>query len=54
MEAWCRNQDLEWEGELLQSSELLFTDLHAAIQTLAPAVYINCYYKLLQFVQFLC
>lgn len=33
MEAWCRNQDLEWEGELLQGSELLFTDLHAAVQT---------------------
>lgn len=24
VEAWCRNQDLEWEGALLQGSELLF------------------------------
>lgn len=33
VEAWCRNQDLEWEGELLQGSEFFFTDLHAAVQT---------------------
>jgi hypothetical protein len=30
VEAWCRNQDLEWEGELLQGSELLISDLHVA------------------------
>jgi hypothetical protein len=30
VEAWCRNQDLEWEGGLLQGSELLITDLHVA------------------------
>lgn len=64
MEAWCRNQDLEWEGELLQGSELLFTDLHAAIQTLFlqngdffnhPLVSCSMTlvsYKLLKFVQF--
>ncbi|KAJ8788763.1 hypothetical protein J1605_005059 [Eschrichtius robustus] len=35
-EAWCRNQDLEWEGAVLQGNEWLFTDLQAAVQTLAP------------------
>ena len=32
VEAWCRNQDSEWEGELFQGSELLLIDPQAAVQ----------------------
>ena len=32
MKAQYRNQDLEWEGQLFQGSDLLLTDLQAAVQ----------------------